>query len=82
MILVDCFQITRFHIQQESIERIKEVMTTDEMRRKISEANKIRFSKEEEGKKLSDAHKGKILSEEHKRKISESLRNRKNAYSV
>lgn len=45
---------------------------SEEIKRKISEANKGKVMSEEAKAKLSKAHKGKVLSEEHKRKLSES----------
>lgn len=48
--------------------------STDEFRKKISEASKGRTHSEEARKKMSEAKKGKALSEETRRKVSESLK--------
>ena len=49
---------------------------SEESRRKMSEAAKIRTSSEEVRKKFSEMHKGKVVSEETKRKISEAKKGR------
>jgi len=47
---------------------------TDEVKRKISEANKGKYPSEETRIKMSKTRKGKKFTEEHKRKISEALK--------
>ena len=47
---------------------------SEELRKKMSEAAKERWSDPEYRKKLSEAHKGKTLSEEQRKKISETLK--------
>ena len=49
---------------------------TDEIRQKISQANKGKTISEEHRKKLSQAHKGKTKSEEHRKKLSQTLKGR------
>ena len=50
--------------------------TSEETKRKLSEANKGKAKSEETKRKLSEANKGKAKSEETKRKISESQKKR------
>src|SRR5574344_1191782 len=50
---------------------------SDEVRRKISEANKGHKISEEGKKHISEAHKGKPHSDEARRKMSEAAKNRK-----
>ncbi|MCF0125619.1 MAG: hypothetical protein HUJ68_07675 [Clostridia bacterium] len=51
-------------------------VSSEETRKKHSEANKGRHISEETRKKISEANKGKCFSEEHKAKISESRKGR------
>lgn len=51
--------------------------SSEEIRRKISEALKGRKHTEEWKRKISEAHKGKKFSEEHRRKLSESHKGKK-----
>ena len=52
--------------------------TTEETKRKMSEAKRGRKLSEEHKRKISEARKGHMTSDETRRKISESLRARKN----
>jgi hypothetical protein len=55
----------------------KKKASSEQHRRKLSEAAKGRKNSEETKKKMSISHKGKKLSEEHKKKIGEASRGRK-----
>ena len=52
-------------------------ITSEETRRKISEAHKGRITSEETRRKLSEAGKNRKVSSETRRKISETLKNKK-----
>lgn len=51
---------------------------TDEIRKKLSDAQKRRFEKPEERAKISKLHKGKTLTLEHRKKCSEKLKGKNN----
>jgi hypothetical protein len=64
-------------ISEETRQKLKHKIFTDEHRKKISDTLKGRIMSEEFRKRISEVNKGKVFSEETKRKIGESSKGRK-----
>lgn len=67
----------KFGLIQPNRDKIKEVMSRDDVREKLKESSKIRWSKQSERDKVSKVHKGKIESPETRKRKSESAKKRK-----
>lgn len=62
--------------------RMKLLMQSQLIRKKLSEANMGRSPSSETRRKLSEANKGKILTAEHKKKIGEANKGKKSALGL